>query len=86
MSELNFGSGKVVITPCVFEGIGCLLLNKQGKHKVGEKVDTLERFITHPYIRFNFENTESIDVLVKNLLLVKDYMNGEYHEEELNNE
>lgn len=77
MSELNFGNGKVAITPCVFKGVGCLLLNKQGKHKVGEKVDTLEKFITHPYVRLNFENTESIDVLIKNLLLVKDFMNGD---------
>ena len=81
MSEITFGKGKVAITPSIFDGVGCILLNKQGEHEVGERVDTIEKFITNPYIRLNFENKESIDVLIKNLNTVKDYMDGDFHGE-----
>lgn len=82
-NELTFGSGGVAITPCILDGMACLMLNTQEEHSLGEKVDTEKEWYQNPFIRLNFANEKSIDVLINNLNRLKRFMNGEFDEENI---
>lgn len=82
-NELTFGTGNVAITPCILDGIACLMLNHQDEHELGERVDTKTEWYKSPLICLKFTNKESVDVLIRNLQRLKRFMDGDFDGEKI---
>ena len=80
MVVAEFGKGNVLITPSVdgdFEK-GCLILqNGKGTGVVGGEKSTENFSASKEDIVLTFENTASVDVVIRNLEKLKKMMNGE---------
>ena len=80
MVVAEFGKGNVLITPSVdgdFEK-GCLILqNGKGNGVVGGEKSTENFSASEEDIVLTFENTASVDVVIRNLEKLKKMMGGE---------
>ncbi|MCM1232316.1 MAG: hypothetical protein NC489_19510 [Ruminococcus flavefaciens] len=80
MVVAEFGKGNVLITPMVRESLEkcCLILqNGKGTGVVGGKKSNEGFTIDDESIILSFENTASVDVVIRNLEQLKRMMDGE---------
>ncbi len=80
MVVAEFGKGNVLITPSVNESFekGCIILqNGKGTGVVGSEKSTENFSVSEEDIVLTFENTASVDVVIRNLEKLKKMMNGE---------
>lgn len=80
MIVAEFGKGNVLITPSVNESFekGCIILqNGKGTGVVGGEKSTENFSASEEDIVLTFENTASVDVVIRNLEKLKKMMGGE---------
>ena len=77
---LTFGRREIVMTPCLLENdLACMLLNKTEPHREDEIIETKRKWVEYPDVRLEFETEESLNQLIAKLELLRDFMNGDFH-------
>jgi len=73
----RFGSGDILVTPLVKKGSsnGCLVLQNQSAHMIGEYERNFGQDWNDTVL--SFDNTESLDVVIERLEKLRDMMNGD---------
>jgi len=76
---VQFGTGDILITPIAKEDLskGCVVLQNKGTHVIGEYTDATDFVGEKTDTIISFTKTESIDVLIERLEVVKEMMLGE---------
>lgn len=77
LTELNFGSGDIIMTPVVWEdeNVGGLFFKQSDEiHTIGEEVVDPNWGVEYQDVIMTFSNVESIDVAIDMLNKVKDGM------------